>query len=284
MLTIFALPRPFIGEFDIIQRNAIKSWTLLKPKCEIILFGNEKGTAEAAKEFGAKHMPEVKTNENGTPLAGDFLINGRKYASYGILARLNADIILMSDFIEAIQAIKKNTEDFLMVGRRQDLDVREEIDFGDPNWEKNMRERVEREGKIHGRAGMDYWVFPKSIDFNPPPFTVGRCADDGWMIYQSRIRKIPVIDATESVSVIHQNHYYPQKRKSFYGREVAENIRLAGGFSKIMTMNDADWVFTSLGLSRPPFPRSLFAKLSLFYPWRLVLALKRKLQSWLFLR
>ena len=67
MLSIFAIPKPFQGEFNIIQRNAIKSWTLLLPKCEIILFGDEEGTKEIAKEFGTLYLPEVKKNEFSTP-------------------------------------------------------------------------------------------------------------------------------------------------------------------------------------------------------------------------
>jgi len=44
MLTLFALPKPFRGRNGIIQQNAIRSWTLLEPTPEIILFGDEFGT------------------------------------------------------------------------------------------------------------------------------------------------------------------------------------------------------------------------------------------------
>ena len=35
---------------------------------EIILGGNDFGIAENAAEFGAVHLPEIETNEFGTPL------------------------------------------------------------------------------------------------------------------------------------------------------------------------------------------------------------------------
>jgi len=279
MLTIFALPRSFTGLFDIIQRNAIKSWTLLRPKCEVILFGNEEGVAEAAKDLGVLHVPEIKTNKYGTPLVNDFLNKARDRSIFEILVKLNPDIILMNDFIEAIQFIQKVREQpFLMVGQRWDLDVREKTNFNEDNWDVKLRERLKKEGKRHGLAGMDYSIFPKSFNFTMPPFSVGRCVDDGWMVYQARSRKIPVIDATNTVTIIHQNHYYPQKRKSFYKKEVEENIKLAGGLLRIMTLRDADWVLTPSGLKKPPFIRMIFSKLSLFYPWRLLLAVKRKLK------
>ena len=54
LLTIFATPKRFQGHIGVIQRNAIASWTHLKPKPEIILFGTDEGTAEIARGFGVK--------------------------------------------------------------------------------------------------------------------------------------------------------------------------------------------------------------------------------------
>src|SRR5215470_320731 len=59
MLTIFATPKPFRDHIAVIQRNAIRSWTLLRPACEIILMGNDEGTADIAAEFGVRYVPEV---------------------------------------------------------------------------------------------------------------------------------------------------------------------------------------------------------------------------------
>jgi hypothetical protein len=56
MITLITCPKPFRGHSKIIQRNAIKSWTLLEPKPEILLMGDDEGTAEAAAEFGARHV------------------------------------------------------------------------------------------------------------------------------------------------------------------------------------------------------------------------------------
>jgi hypothetical protein len=47
-MTIFAIPKPFIGQIGVIQKNAIASWTKLSPRPEIILFGDEIGTGAIA--------------------------------------------------------------------------------------------------------------------------------------------------------------------------------------------------------------------------------------------
>ena len=68
LLTLFSAPKPFTNpHIAMIQRNAIKSWTLL-PDVEVILLGEETGLADAAKELGVKHIPTVARNESGTPL------------------------------------------------------------------------------------------------------------------------------------------------------------------------------------------------------------------------
>ena len=83
------------------------------------------------------------------------------------------------------------------------------------------------------------------------------------------------------ISVIHQTHDYSHCLGSKRGKgpEARKNLELAGGFSHTCTLLDADWVLTRDGLKRPMFPRSIFAKLSLFPFWRQMLSIARKLRS-----
>lgn len=281
MLTIFAIPKPFQGHFDIIQRNAILSWSLLEPKSEIILLGNEEGIAEVAKELNLGHIPEVARNEFGTPLLSDMFSLVQRAARGEILAMLNPDIILMNDFprtIKLLQRIQKGP--FLMVGQRWNLNFKEPFQFNRADWEQKLRERIRKEGKMLGPSGMDYLVFPHSLEFNPPSeFTMGRAGVDNWLVYWAKSQKIPVIDATKVIDIVHQNHDYPQKRKSSYKIENQRNIKAIGGFSKLATLRDADWLLTKEGLRKPPFLRMVFSKLTLFYPWRTLLGLKRRIQN-----
>jgi len=282
MLTIFAIPKSFEdSHINIIQRNAIQSWLQLQPKCEIILFGNDKGVAETVKEFGVKYIPEIKKNEFNTPLLDSAFNLAQRLAKNDILVYINADIILMSDFIPAIQQVRFPL--FLINGRRWDLDIKEEINFSDIDWEKKLRQKIVERGKLHGFSAIDYFVFPRSFQHNLPSFAVGRGGWDNWLIYHTRFLKIPVIDATEATTVVHQNHSYshsPFGRKDrVEGPELKKNIKLVGGFSQMCTIRDADWILTKQGLKRPPLFRWIFTKLSLFYPWRLMLSMKRKLQN-----
>jgi hypothetical protein len=42
----------------------------LRPQWEIILLGDDEGTADTAEEFGTEHIAEIARNEFGTPLKG----------------------------------------------------------------------------------------------------------------------------------------------------------------------------------------------------------------------
>ena len=274
MITIFSIPKPFKGHIDIIQRNAIQSWLKLESKCEVVLFGDDEGVAEVAEEFRALHVPEVEKNEFGTPLLSSAFNLAQKIAKNDILVYINSDIILMSNFIQAIKRI--NLDLFLMNGRRCDIDITKLIDFNDVIWEKDLLEEIKNRGTIHGYSGIDYFVFPRNLPHSLPDFAVGRPGWDNWLIYQIKSLKISVIDATAVVTAVHQNHESIYKNKI---KENKKNFDLAGGLSKMCTLREADLILTKDGIRKPFFPRIIFSKLALFYPWRKILAIKRKVFS-----
>lgn len=113
------------------------------------------------------------------------------------------------------------------------------------------------------------------------PFAVGRPGWDAWLIYDMRSKRIPVIDATRAITIIHQNHdfLHSQYRIKNYisGPEYKKNIELAGGLKNMLTLRDANFIIDKNGLKHPNYPRRIFSLFSLFYPWRLLKAIKRKL-------
>src|SRR5207245_4092632 len=105
MITFFATPKPFTGHIGVIQRNAITSWTLLRPRPEIVLVGDDQGTAEIAGDLGLCHIPVVRRNEYGTPLLDDIFAKAEAQASDHLLRYINADILVLRDCMMAAQAI-----------------------------------------------------------------------------------------------------------------------------------------------------------------------------------
>ncbi len=254
MITIFSVPKSFRGHIDVIQRNAIQSWKALRPACEIILFGDDQGTAEAEEEFGVIHVPEVARNELGTPLVNDVFARAEELAKNDLLCYVNADIMLLDDFIPAVQIAAQKMKSFLMVGRRWDLDIEEPWDLGQPGAESRLRQLVSRRGKLHGEVAIDYFVFPRSFWSTIPPFAIGRTTWDNWLIYEAYRSGAPVIDATGCITAVHQNHGYghagADKRAVWEGPEAKRNLELAGGRAHAFDLNDATHKMYKSGVKR----------------------------------
>jgi hypothetical protein len=284
MITIFSIPKPFLGHIGVIQRNALGSWAMLRPKCEIILLGDDAGVAEAASEFGALHIPRINKNEFGTPLLDSAFSLARKAAAHEIIAYVNADIILLPDFASAVENI--SLESFLIAGRRWDMEISEALDFDNVRQGRELLIRLKEKGRMHGFTGVDYFIFPKKLLFDMPAFAVGRPGWDNWLIWKIKMDSVPFIDATEAITVIHQNHDYSHslysKKNRVGGPELKRNIVLAGGFTNMFTLKEADWVLGKTGLKRTGVLRGLLVRLGMFYPWRLMLSAKRRLQNYIY--
>jgi hypothetical protein len=222
MLTVFTIPKAFTGHIGIIQRNAVKSWTLLGPDCEVFLCGNDPGTEETAHDLGTKFIPDIPRNEFGTPLLNATFDAVRKAAKNEILCYVNADIIFLSDLLDAVRRTARKMGQFLLVGQRWDVDITVPWNFDSAAWEEEIRSHVTTVGKPHAPTGSDYFVFRNQGKIGDlPPFAVGRPGWDCWLIYHARKLGVPVVDASKAVTVIHQNHDYrhvPEKSGKFDGR------------------------------------------------------------------
>ena len=255
MLSLFAFPKPFRDHIATIQRNAISSWVRLRPSCEIFLFGDEEGTAEVAKEFGACHVSEIAHNEYGTPLVSDVFEKGQQLAKYGLVCYVNCDIILGSEFMGAVGEVSRWTQRFLMVGECWNLDLAEPLAFDQPMWEQNLKVWVRQRGKRRGPQAIDYFVFPRGLYQQLPPFALGRPWFDQWLIWKARHLGVAVVDATPVVMTVHQNHDYshiPGGLPPYIsnGEESIRNKKLAGGFGHCYTIEEATHKFLATGLRR----------------------------------
>lgn len=245
-----------------IQRNAIKSWTLL-PDVEVILLGEETGLAETAKELGVKHIPHVARNENGVPLISSMFQLARENSSSDLLCIINADMVLMSDFVEAARRSRMLRDKYVLLSQRWDYDITSPLDFAE-GWQSRLREDVRGQNQLHRPAGSDFFLFPKSCYQDIPNFTIGRAGWDNWMIYKARKENWAVIDCTPSVMIVHQNHDYshlPGAKPHYDHPETNENIRLAGGQANIRyTILDATYQLVDDTLVRPKLTSLRFTR------------------------
>jgi hypothetical protein len=263
LITFFSAPKPFTDpHIAMIQRNAIRSWTLL-PDVEVILLGEEEGLAEAARELDVKHLPNVKRNDNGTPLISSMFQLARENSNSDLLCIINADMILMSDFVEAARRSHLQREMFVLLSQRWDYDITSPIDFT-AGWELRLRESVRKQNQLHRPAGSDFFLFPKNCYEDIPDFIIGRAGWDNWMVYKACQQNWPVIDCTPSMMIVHQNHDYshlPGGKSHYEHPDTNENIRLAGGQANIRyTILDSTLLLVDGKLTRPKMTSLRFTR------------------------
>jgi hypothetical protein len=273
VLSIFTIPKPFVGHIEVIQRNAIRSWLALRPSCEITLFGNERGTADCASQLGLRHVPDLKRNEYGTPLLDDAFRQAEETAGFPHLCYVNTDIILPVALTEAVKRIPFPV--FLMTGQRMEVDVDTELDFGDPGHALAVESQLRAKGWLLPPMGTDYFVFTKGAFGELPPFVVGRPGWDNWMVFRARQLHLPVVDATSQLLSYHQNHDYSHvpgaSGSSWEGPEADSNRALAGPLAVEFTRKSATWRLTADGLIRYHWwnrgPVTIVTELAAFHPW-----------------
>jgi hypothetical protein len=245
-LTLFAVPKESADRhIETIQRNAIRSWTLLEPRADVLLLGGE--TAERlAAELGVAFSREVEYSENGAPLVSSVFESAGRLTTTELLGYANADILLLDDFATAVERLARSRRRFVMAGRRWDLDVLEELDFS-AGWESRLRATARRDGTLHPPAGSDYFVFPRGVWQDLPPFALGRAGWDNWLISHARALGVPLVDASRVATVIHQNHDYSHLaggvETAWHGPDAARNADLAGGGGQYVLW-DASHVLT----------------------------------------
>ncbi len=232
LITLFSAPKPFTNpHIATIQRNAIRSWLALGDAVEVLLLGDEEGLPEAAAELGVRLIRDVERNSQGTPLVSSLFSLAREHGSAPLLAYVNADILLLPDFVDGARAMQSAGKPFLGVGQRWDLDVTAELSFGG-GWAGELRRKIRENGSLHPPAGSDYFLYPRECFDWMPEFAIGRAGWDNWMIYRARHQGWWVVDATADIQIVHQNHDYshlPGGQPHYRLPETGENIRLAGG-------------------------------------------------------
>ena len=262
MLTIFSIPKAFTGHAGIIQRNALHSWIRLRPQVEVILLGSDAGTAEAAREAGVRHIPDIACNEHGTPLLNDIFRRAEAAAAFPWMCYVNADIIILDDFVEMLQQAQKQLAKFLYVAKRVNIDISEPLKFSE-GWQNSLKNQARSAGSDGPHTAIDVFAFPKGTYAQMPDFFIGRLWFDQWLIKAAIENNMPVVDASRVAAVLHQNHDYGHVPGGYdqvwRGQEAEHNFHLYGGVQHAYTLLDATHELTPEGrLRKVHFRRPIF--------------------------
>lgn len=253
MITLFSTCKPFCGVYEHIQYNALHSWSLLEPRPNVILFGDDTGTAEAARTFGFEHVPDVRSHgfterdigggppRHATkPSVPGMFHTAMKMTDGDLLVYVNADILLTnltSEFLRVRQQLLR----FLLVGQRYNVTIEGRLDFrGD--WVKPLR----AVGKLHPPCGIDYIAFTKGMWKSLPDFAVGYVGFDNYLVFTALAQCIPVVDGTATILAIHQEH--PFRRRKDAGDRHNLNTWGKEPWNTRSQVSDATWILDAQGV------------------------------------
>lgn len=277
MITIFCSPKPFTGEAVWNQINALRSWRAINPNIEIIIFGSAPGTLEAAAEVSAKHVPSVECSSSGAPSLNYMAGYASKYGQYDLQLYVNCDILLNASIVKSMQSVQPIFDRFLIVGERLDLTGGTVIDVRQNNWMADLWSLAENKKLIpHGPTGADYFGFRRGMWADLPPVFMGRAMCDNALIHYSLQKKIPVIDASLAVTIIHQHHGYDHvkggRQEVFNGGDMSNMASLHGLRHSLPTIADSNWRFTKTGeIEHDRYRRRFLRRLELLTRYNLKL-------------
>jgi hypothetical protein len=198
-----------------------------------------------------RHEPHVQHNRFGSKRVDFMFARAQEIARHEVLCYCNCDIILLPEFCAALERVRERHARFLMVGRRWDTDVREALDFSDVGWGAGIRELAHAQGLQQPGWSVDYFAFRRGMYREMPALVVGRVWWDHWLVWKAREEGAAVVDASEVVTAIHQNHdygYHPAGAKGVWTDEQArENYELAGGRWRLLTIDDATHILSANG-------------------------------------
>ena len=257
MITLFSTPKPFLGHIAVIQRNALIAWKLLNPDIEVILFGEDEGTEDICRTLGLRHEPNVLRSEHGTKRLDSIFGRAQELARHEIVCYVNCDIILTQDFLRAFQKLQAWRSRFLMVGRRWDTNITEPLDFVQSDWQQRLVARARAEGYQRFYHNIDYFLFSRGLFDAIPPLVIGRIWWDHWLVGKAHQSGAAVVDVSDIVCAVHQNHdygYHPEGVEGvFNDMEARHNFELASRATRLRTIEDAPYRLKANGIKRNYF-------------------------------
>ena len=215
-----------------IHKNVLRNWGLLSPDVIPVLF-TDINVSSSVVEFARQRkwyiFPAPKRSEGGIPILRHMFLEVQQLFDTPFYGYANADILFdrrLTDTIHGLIRLKKNLTNLLVVGRRRNWQVK---------WQQNVTglEEIGKNAKfapLFLPSALDYFIstrdgYPWS---NIPDFVVGRVKYDIWIMVTALKWGIPMVDATMTITALHQTDANGNKEGSKATVENTLNTLLAG--------------------------------------------------------
>lgn len=220
--------------------NSLKSFEALRSTWHVVIFADD---TSLCKGSHLSHLRLVRTSCLQSKVHKyfqrptlDFILRSMSehVASKHVAMYVNSDIILLAKHFDATyDLVRKNSKNFVITGRRYDLDVKQPVDFSSEQSLRTFSRMVLKLGKQHTQYGLDFFIFShealtRIIKQGFPAFLVGIYRWDNVMLSTVLLtRHLHVFDGSETILAVHQGtetHDHKHEKGSKYNDELARRF------------------------------------------------------------
>jgi len=243
-LILFSSPKPRNEQTEAVQVAAFRSWRRAFPKATILLYGDVASWNEEIESLVMQPAgPLVKGGKGGEVICEMFQ-DASKRGAGEILLYLNSDILLDDSAVKIVEKLRARPGPWLGSARRWCLPKWSDVaPASELEW-SIFFSRAKKSGRWGEACALDIFLF-RGLSFERmPPFFIGHRGWDNWMIFHARAKRIPVIDLSDEMRVIHCDHDYsyakgnsaPSRRD---GPLEDANLKMLGGEERLFHLGHA---------------------------------------------
>ena len=210
VLTFSTSVKPLTASSNITQWNSLCAWhvqTDIQPPPRVYVLGQTRNAEVLTRMTNTTYIPEVGSIGRPPIPILRFMFEKIKWAEphSQFYIFCTSDIIFPPDFGQKLLLIRKQYPEFLAVGQRTTLPVRQRINFKNESWFEPLR--IKAKGHhLDNPWAIDYFAYTPNLygDLSLlPQLLIGRTYIDNWLLHYARKRNQAVIDITEAVPVVH---------------------------------------------------------------------------------
>ena len=191
-----------------IHKNTIRNWGLMSPNIIPVLFADMNASTSVvdyARQRKWHIFPIPKKSKGGIPILRHMFLEAQKLFETAFYGYANGDILFdkgLTDTLHGLIRLKKNLTDILIVGKRKNWGIKRQQNVA-------VLEEIGKYAKssqLFMACAQDYFISTR--DGYPwstiPDFVVGRVGYDNWLVVTALTRRIPLVDATRTITALHQ--------------------------------------------------------------------------------
>ena len=214
-----------------IHRNTIRNWGLLSPDVIPVLFIDPNVPSDDvhyARQSKWHIFPVPRMSKSGIPIFRHMFLEAQRLFNTAFYAYATGDILFdrnLTDTIYELIRLQKNLTNILVVGLRRNWKIK---------WQQVSKlEEIghyAKSAKLSKPYTHDYFIstrngYPWSTI---PDFVIGRITYDNWLVANALTKKIPLVDATETITALHQSDSQGDREGVKKTRARYLNVAIAG--------------------------------------------------------